>query len=153
MKTYIVDSNVLIGFYESIPMQVYETQWNMLKHYIEEGRIVICEAVFNEVKKAEELKTWLNNFKEAVKDCYSPKVIVEAKTIINDYPKLIDINNPSDQADPYLIALAKINNYCVLTNEKYVEGGKKTRIPYICKQLSIEYMSTKEFYLEEKWKF
>ncbi|MDD5147798.1 MAG: DUF4411 family protein [Candidatus Daviesbacteria bacterium] len=153
MKTYIVDTDVLIGFRQSLPMQIFKTQWKMLKDYVEEGRIIICEAVFHEVKKAEDLKNWLANFNHLVVDCYTKDVIIEAKTIINAHPNLIDANNPSDQSDPYLIALAKIKNYCVLTNESYSEGGKKTKIPYICKQLSIDYMNTEQFYEEEKWEF
>lgn len=153
MRTYIVDTDVLIGFYDSLPMEVYETQWNLLKRYVEEKRLLICEAVFSEIKKAVELKKWLSNFDKLVIPCFTHDVIVEAKTIINSYPKLIDINNTSDQADPYVIALAKINGYTILTNEIYSEGSKKTRIPYICKQLSIDCMNTRQFYVEEKWKF
>lgn len=153
MKTYIVDADVFIGFYDSLPMETYETQWNLLKQYIEDGRLKICEAVFNEVKKAEELKSWLNNFNKLLVKCYEHDVIVEAKTIVNAYPKLLDINNSSDQSDPYVIALAKLNNYTVLSNEAYSEGGKKTKIPYICKQMSIDCMNTRQFYIEEKWKF
>ena len=153
MKTYIVDTDVLLGFYDSLPMNVYETQWKMLEQYINDGRIVICQAFFEEVKKAEEFRNWLNKFKSLVVDCFQPKTLIEAKTIINNYPKLIDVSNPSDQADPYIIALAKINGYCVLTNEKYVENGKKTRIPFICKQLDVEYKNTRDFYIEEGWKF
>ena len=60
MRTYIVDADVLISFYDSLPMETYETQWGLLKKYIEEKRIIICESVFNEIKKSEELKNWLN---------------------------------------------------------------------------------------------
>lgn len=153
MKTYIIDSDVLIGLYDNLPMETYETQWNMLKKYIEEGRIIICDAVFNEIKKAEELKKWLNELKKFVVPCYTRDIIVEAKIIVNDYPKLIDINNPSDQSDPYVIAIAKMNNYTILSNESYGEGGKKTKIPYVCKKLSVDCLNTRKFYIEENWKF
>lgn len=153
MRTYVIDSDVLISLYDNLPMEIYETQWNLLKTYISEGRIVICEAVFNEIKKAEELKDWLSELKEYVLPCYIREVIVEAKIIINDYPKLIDINNSSDQSDPYVIALAKMGNYTVLTNESYGEGGKKTKIPFVCQKLSIDCINTRKFYSEENWKF
>ena len=149
----MIDSDVLIGFYESLPMETYETQWKLIKEYIDEGRIVICEAVYNEIKKSEELKKWLSQFSKKLVPCYTREVIVEAKTIINDYPKLIDVVNSNDQADPYVIALAKINNHTVLSNEYLSEGGKKVKIPFVCKQLKIACMNTKQFYKEEKWKF
>lgn len=153
MNKYIVDTDVLIGFNDSIPMDVYETQWKLIGESIEKGKIVICEAVFNEIKKSVELKQWLNNYKDLISLCYKNNVLVEAKVIINEYPKLIDVNNPSDQSDPYVIALAKLNGFTVLTNEKYSEGGKKTKIPYICKKMSINCINTHDFYRIENWKF
>lgn len=153
MRQYIIDTDVLIQLYDSLPMEIYQTQWNLLGEYIKEGKIILCETVCKEIKKAEELKKWLEQFKDLIIPCYTPEVIIEAKTIINAYPKLIDIYNPSDQSDPYVIALAKLNKFTVLTNETYSEGGKKTKIPYVCKELEIEYMNTRQFYQEENWKF
>lgn len=153
MNKYIIDTDVLIGFNDSLPMDVYETQWKMIGENIENGKIIICEAVFNEIKKSVELKEWLDNYKKLIASCYSDKVLIEAKIIINEYPKLIDINNPSDQSDPYVIALAKLNRFTVLTNEKYSEGGKKTKIPYICKKMLINCINIHDFYIKEGWKF
>lgn len=153
MNKYIIDANVLIEFNDHLPMDVYETQWKMIGENIENGKIIICEVVFNEIKKSVELKQWLNNYKKLIEPCYSDKVLIEAKIIINEYPKLIDINNPSDQSDPYVIALAKLNGFTVLTNEKYSEGGKKTKISYICKKMSINCINTHDFYRSENWKF
>ena len=153
MNKYIVDTDVLIGLNDSLPMDVYETPWKMIGKNIENKNIIICEAVFNEIKKSVELKLWLEKYKKLIEPCYLDKVLIEAKVIINDCPKLIDINNPSDQSDPYIIALAKLNGLMVLTNEKYSEGGKKTKIPFICKQLSIKCINTHEFYRDENWKF
>jgi len=143
MNKYIIDTNVLIDFNDSLPMDVYITQWKM----------IICEAVFNEIKKSVELKQWLEKYKKLIESCYSDKVLIEAKVIINNYPKLIEINNPSDQSDPYIIALSKLNGFTVLTNEKYSVGSKKTRIPFICKEMLIKCINTHEFYKNENWKF
>ena len=143
MNKYIIDTNVLIDFNDSLPMDVYITQWKM----------IICEAVFNEIKKSVELKQWLEKYKKLIKSCYSDKVLIEAKVIINNYPKLIEINNPSDQSDPYIIALSKLNGFTVLTNEKYSVGSKKTRIPFICKEMLIKCINTHEFYKNENWQF
>jgi hypothetical protein len=153
MNKYIIDTNVLIDFNDSLPMDVYITQWKMIGENIENGKIIICEAVFGEIKKSVELKQWLEKYKKLIEPCYSDKVLIEAKVIINNYPKLIEINNPSDQSDPYVIALAKLNSFTVLTNEKYSVGGKKTRIPFICKEMSIKCINTHEFYRTENWKF
>ena len=153
MNQYIVDTDVIIAFYDSIPMDVYKTQWKMIGKYLDEKRIVVCEAVFNEIKKAEELKEWLNNYRKDLVPCYTQDVLVEAKVIINKYPKLIDVNNTSDQSDPYIIALAKMKGLIVLSNESYSEGGKKTKIPYICKDLGITCINTRAFYKNEAWQF
>ncbi|OGD92678.1 hypothetical protein A2697_02640 [Candidatus Curtissbacteria bacterium RIFCSPHIGHO2_01_FULL_41_44] len=153
MNQYIVDTDVIIGFYDSLPMDVYKTQWKLIGKYIEDKRIVICEAVFNEIKKAEELKQWLNNYRKDLIPCYTQETLIEAKVIINKYPKLIDVNNTSDQSDPYVIALAKLKKLIVLSNESYSEGGKKTKIPYICKDLGIICRNTREFYKDEQWQF
>ena len=59
MNKYIVDTDVLIGLNDSLPMDVYETPWKMIGKNIENKNIIICEAVFNEIKKSVELKLWL----------------------------------------------------------------------------------------------
>lgn len=153
MNQYIVDTNVLIDFIDFLPMDIYETQWKMIGENIENGKIIICEAVFNEIKKSVELKLWLEKYKSFIIPCYEDKILIEAKIIVNDYPNLIDVNNPSDQSDPYIIALAKLNKYTILSNEKYSEAAKKTRIPFICKNLKIDCVNTHEFYRKESWRF
>lgn len=153
MNKYITDTDVLIGFYDSLPMDIYKTQWNKIGDYIQNGQLLICEAVFNEIKKAEDFKLWLTNYKGFLLKCYTEEVLVEAKVIINKYRKLIDINNQSDQSDPYIIALAKINDYTVLSNERYSEGGNKTKIPFVCKEMGIKCINTHDFYKQETWQF
>ena len=153
MNKYIIDANILIDFNDYLPMDIYETQWKMIGDNIENGKIILCEAVFNEIKKSVELKEWLSDFKSLVIPCYENNILVEAKVIVNEYPKLIEVNNPGEQSDPYVIALAKLKGFTVLTNEKYSEGGKKIKIPFICKEMSIKCINTHEFYRIENWKF
>ena len=54
-------------------------------------------------------------------------------------------------ADPFVIALAKVNDGCVVTQEKVVANA--ARIPNVCEHFGIACMNLAEFMAFEKWKF
>lgn len=54
-------------------------------------------------------------------------------------------------ADPFVIAAAKINNACVVTEETKIENS--SRIPVICEHFGVACMNLHEFMCEQGWSF
>lgn len=154
MNKYLIDSNVLIACAFNTPFEYFPSFWIKLEEYINNNQVIICDAVVTEISaKADELKKWISNYKSLYRKTFEPDIVVEAKLIINKYPNLVDINNPNDQADPYLIALAKIDNLCLISDEKYSENATKARIPYVCKNETVDCLTRFDFFKKESWKF
>lgn len=154
MKRYLIDSSVLITCANCTPFEFFPSFWNKLEESIVGGQVIICDAVAVEISvKVDQLKKWIENYKHLFRKTLLPTVVVEAKLIINKYPNLIDINNPNDQADPYLIALAKTDNLVIISDERYSENSKKMRIPFVCKQEGVDCLGRFDFFKNEGWKF
>ena len=57
------------------------------------------------------------------------------------------------QADPFVIAVAKVTKRTVVTGEKAVGSTQQPRIPNVCVQYGIEYINIVEFIRRQKWNF
>ena len=75
--------------------------------------------------------------------------------IVERYPSFVpDESSDGIWADPYVIALAKVNNAIIVTGEKPVgPGAKKPKIPNICQDLQIECISFLQLIRLEGWTF
>ena len=76
------------------------------------------------------------------------------------YQQLISSNailNGSFQADPFVIASAKINSACIVTLDGFTPNGEikehAPKIAYIAKCLNVECCNFEQFMSKEKWIF
>jgi len=75
------------------------------------------------------------------------------KHILNTYKDFHPPKHYSETglwADPYVIALAKIKNATVITQESPSNSGK---IPYVCYEMGIPCMNLDKLMLSNKWQF
>jgi hypothetical protein len=75
--------------------------------------------------------------------------------IVERYPSFVpDESSDGIWADPYVIALAKVNNAIIVTGEKPVgPGAKRPKIPNICQDMQIECISFLQLIRLEGWTF
>lgn len=75
--------------------------------------------------------------------------------IVERYPLFVpDESSDGIWADPYVIALAKVNNAVVVTGEKPVgPGAKRLKIPNICQEFQIECIEFLQLIRLEGWKY
>jgi len=80
-----------------------------------------------------------------------------AKDIQRRYPDLVDVNTPHEQADPYVIALAKKKKWTVVSQETSVKEKHKARkkyfIPDVCGYLEIPCINLLGLIRKEGWTF
>lgn len=153
-KKYLIDSNSLITPYERYyPFDIVVSFWTQLKHYIENGSIVVLDMVKSEImKKSDDLSSWLDsiNISEYV-DHRNPEIIRLYQSVLENVKndacyKDVALSDWSaiDSADPWLIATAAVNDYKIVSFETHnanlnpVNPSKRAKIPDIADQFTVE---------------
>lgn len=138
-KIYVLDTNILIGFYQWIPIDLNKNFWTKFEESLKKGEWVLLDVVVDEIKFENDLKKW----------CVEQKKNSLVKNIdencrnrgveINNAYKMIDEATQNSTADTYLIAYAEANNLVIFSRE-----GRRTKdtdlykIPDVCDILKIE---------------
>ncbi len=83
--------------------------------------------------------------------------MLEANKITTSYPGLIDPYAAHDEADRYVIALAKLKGWTVVTHETPARSKKyalRTHfIPDVCQAIGVQCIDLLELMRREKWSF
>jgi hypothetical protein len=103
-----------------------------------------------------ELRAWAKNH-PALFVALDPLVQVEAASIESKYPDLMDPKSPYQSADAYVIALAKVRNGVVVSQETSAaekKNAKRTHyIPDVCRDLGIPCINLLGFMRRQNWTF
>jgi Domain of unknown function (DUF4411) len=75
---------------------------------------------------------------------------VETSAILSAHPRLMGKGKGRNAADPFVIALARVNDGAVVTEEHWRNINK---IPEVCDALGVQCLSLVEFIQEQGWKF
>jgi hypothetical protein len=150
---YSIDTSIFINAWtRDYPPDVVPALWDSFIDLIAEGRMHASQEVLLEIeRKADDVYAWC----KAQKDLWVPldaPTVVAAQRVLAAFPDFVKTGTGRNQADPFVIALAKVNNYTVVTWEK---GGSqaKPRIPYICDQMGIPCLNLIGLAKAEKWVF
>ena len=79
--------------------------------------------------------------------------IAEAQAILRQFANLVDVVTGSSSADPFVIALAKMQKHVLVTEERWTNSPKKTKIPNVCAHYGVPYIPVLELIRREKWTF
>lgn len=130
---YVIDTCSLTELRRTYPFKMFAPVWNKLKELVNEERIITTEEVFDELKmNDDDVYNWSkDNSKMFIPLDESIQIMVQE--ILTTHYNLIDLKNKKSSADPFVIALAKLNNCTVVTEEKPSGGPHKSKIPDVCK--------------------
>lgn len=107
----------------------FPSLWVEFDKSISSGLFVIPETVYDELLfQKDALSNWIKARKSKLIIPTDGAFLAEVARISNLYPKLCQHTKDKEVADPYVVALAKIHNLIVVTEE----GGKKFKIPDVC---------------------
>lgn len=128
------------------------------------GKLISHEYVydefFTESSKPDFISKWIKNRKQYFYSV-SDSQIELVQNILKKFPKLIDPEKEKNQADPWIIALAKEKmeelslfkgrtKIIVVSQEKITSSIK---IPAACREFGVQHMNLEEFYKDNNWKF
>jgi hypothetical protein len=142
------------------PRTSYPQIWKKLDTLIADKRLIAPWKVFEELKHQDDaLLVWARRRKSMFRKT-SKGLIEAAQQILSRFPDLVDPNQPTESADPYVVALALKEktdepffspDIVVVTEEKFAVG--KTRIPRVCQEYGLLYLAVHQMFLFEKWEF
>lgn len=153
MKYSIDTSAILDGWIRQYPPDVFPPLWEKLEEMVTKNLLKATEEVREElVKKEDTAYKWT----KSIKDFFIPiDLIIQSKVIdiLAQFPRLIDTRRNRSSADPFVIALAQVENATVITGEKPSGNLDKPHIPDVCRYYNVPYISLLELIRIEKWIF
>lgn len=153
---YCLDANVLIQAWQKYYNPKFCLDyWNILIELGKNAKIFIPELVYEEIVRTEDdLSQWLKASKIPIAKITEP-VTKHIRKILQDYPLLVDNTKARSLADPWVIAHALNDNATVVTKEEKVTAlnTKKIKIPNVCDNIGIRWISDFQFIDELDIKF
>lgn len=149
---YCIDASALIDLgTRYYPKDIFPTLWDKIEASIHNEEILFAprQVLVELGRKDDDIYKWAKNNKEMFIDL-DPQGQEIAKDILMKFPNLVDTSAEKEDADPFLIALAKANRWTVISSE--VTGGKKkTPIPDVCAAFKVKHISLLEYFREQQW--
>ena len=110
--------------------------WSKVIGLIEAGRIVSPSEVLKEIKVHEPLHNRLKPYSRVLRKHKKGAALFNmAGDIASQFPSMARIRSNKEVADPWVVAVAKISGYIVVTDENENRRGRR-KIPYACRKLN-----------------
>lgn len=153
MVTYCIDTSALVEAWQvDYPIENFPGFWRRMDELIDAGRLIAPEEVLREMtKRSDELHAWLNARKPMFRDLVEA-VQIEAAAVLAKYPRLVGERKLRTSADPFIIALARVEGLQIITDEKPTGSLLRPNIPDVCADLNMPpCMPTVGMIRAEKW--
>lgn len=140
------------------PVDLFISLRREIETLIGQGNCAAVDLVMEEIDAVgtPDLRAWARSQKGLFVPLESA-VQTEAAGIEAKYPDLMDPKSPYQSADAYVIALAKIKNAVVVTQETSAAEKRNPKrhhfIPDVCRDLGIPCINLLGLMRREKWKF
>lgn len=76
---------------------------------------------------------------------------IEVGRVLSQFPRLVGEKKLRTSADPFVIALARIEGLKLVTDEKPTGSLMRPNIPDICQQLGMPWLGVLQLIRAEKW--
>jgi hypothetical protein len=156
---YSIDTNVFLDWWvRRYPTDVFPSIQTKIEALIAAGKWVAVTKVSDEINHigTKELKIWAKANKAQFR-AIDLSILAEANAISAAFPGLIDPDARYDEADRYVIALAKLNGWAVVTYETPAHAKKDPvrshYVPDVCSALHVPCINLLELMRREKWVF
>jgi len=154
---YCIDISSLVDLKSWRPFNRYREVWKRLDELIRQGRMIAPKQVLEELQQVDDaLLKWARKRKQRLFRRTSRVLVDRVQRIVKRFPTLVDPSQPVKNADPFVVALALEEKnqtlgqeVYVVTEEKYRPG--KTRIPHVCEEYRLKYLSIHQMFLFEGW--
>jgi len=151
-NVYCIDTSSLIAAWqERYPIENFPAFWVRLDALIAAGRLIAPREVLEETKKrSDELHAWLKARKAMFRELDDENQI-EVSAILAQFPRLVGEKKMRTSADPFVIALARVEGIQLVTDEKPTGSLTRPHIPDVCNELGMTAIGLLQLIQTEKW--
>ena len=153
MPGFVFDTSSFIEpWVRRLPHDVFPGYWARLGGATASGEVISPIEVLHEVaKKQDDLYKWLKERSKAFVELDSPQQQA-VREILARFDKLVKAHKRQTAADSFVIALARVRGFSVVTEES---SGKvsQPKIPDVCAHYGIKCMNVIEFVRKQNWSF
>jgi hypothetical protein len=154
---YCIDTSSLLNLKAWRPFKRYREVWEKLDALIRQERLFAPKQVLEEIQGVDDaLLKWARRRKRKFFRRTSRELVDRVQKIVKRFPALVDANQPTKEADPFVVALALEQKnktlgeeVYVVTEEKYRPG--KARIPHVCEHYHLKYLTVHQMFLFQGW--
>jgi hypothetical protein len=150
--TYCIDtSSVIAAWQERYPPENFPSFWVKMDALAVAGSLVAPIEVLHETKKrSDELHAWLKARPFMFREL-DDAMQIEVANVLSQFPRLVGERKLRTSADPFVIALARVEGLQLVTDEKPTGSLARPNIPDVCQQLSMPWMGLLQLIRAEKW--
>lgn len=148
---YCFDTSAFVeSWRRHYPPDIFPSLWEELENMIASNRIIVSKEVEKELMNGnDELKEWFKTNNSCVKQ-YTSEQLELVRDIVGKFPKASDYNRTKPfHADPFVVALAKLEDAVVVTFEGNNGNPDNPRIPFVCKSYDVECCNMITFFQKE----
>ena len=152
MRVYCIDTSSLIAAWqERYPIENFPPFWDKMDALIAAKRLIAPAEVLNEMKKrSDELHTWLKARPHMFREL-DDAIQIEAGQVLGRFPRLVGERKLRTSADPFVIALARVEGLELVTDERPTGNPNRPNIPDVCAALGMTSMGVLDLIKAEKW--
>jgi hypothetical protein len=152
LKYSLDTSAILDGWNRYYPPKVFPTVWERLEDLAAKRIIIATEEVMRELEKQDdEVYRWVKDQPNLVVPI-DDQIQIEVSFILNAYPRLVNTQRNRSQADPFVIALARLVDGVVVSGEGR-RSLKNPKVPDVCDDMGIPHMRLVDLLSEQGFKF
>lgn len=153
MKYCIDTSSIIHAWIEAYPPDNFPRLWDRINEFINKGKLISSDEVLRELKtKHDSAYQWAKGHPDLfvpIDQAIQP-VVAE---IMLTYPRLVDTRKGRLSADPFVIAIAKLNKCTLVTNETLTNSLKRPNIPDVCGVMNVQCINILQLIQAEQWVF
>jgi hypothetical protein len=156
---YSIDTNIFLDWWvRRYPIDIFPTIQTKIEQLIDAEKWTAVARVADEINHVgtKELKLWAKANKNQFYPINTP-LLEAANAISKTFPGLIDPFARHDEADRYVIALAQMKGWAVVTHETPAHNKKNPPrshyVPDVCSALHVPCIDFLELMRREKWAF
>ncbi len=154
MKYSIDTSAILDGWRRYYPPDVFPALWNRLEQLVEKGELAASEEVLIELEKRDDqVYGWAKKRKVRMFVPIDERQQREVLSVLSGHEKLVDTRKNRSAADPFVIALARVEGCAVVTGERATGSPDRPNIPDVCEALGVRCLSLLDLFREQGWRF
>lgn len=154
MVVYCIDTSALIAAWqENYPPENFPRVWERFDSLIAEKRLIAPVEVLRETsKRSDELHAWLKERGRMFREL-EDAIQIEAAKVLEKYPRLVGERKLRTSADPFVIALARVEGSQLVTDEKPTGNLNRPNIPDVCADMGgmLAPLNVLQLIRAEKW--